>query len=215
VRAIMPPTRLAAPAIPLWFVVAFAVMVVSQLARLGQTTPAAWLVCDYAGRLGTLAVLWFSPAARAIAFTPQRLNIGLVQAIAWAIGLASLYTIIDSPLRGFIDATVPGTTIGSYPASHGWLHAVDVTFGLALVAFQEEIYFRRCARAVVRNWLGDGFGMIIATSLLFAAYHWWTGLGNMVTAGLFGIGAMWLYRRAGSIWPVMLAHYLADLIVFA
>lgn len=211
----MPPTRLAAPAIPLWFVVAFAVMVVSQLARLGQTTPAAWLVCDYAGRLGTLAVLWFSPAARAIAFTPRRLNIGLVQAIAWAIGLASLYTIIDSPLRGFIDATVPGTTIGSYPASHGWLHAVDVTFGLALVAFQEEIYFRRCARAVVRNWLGDGFGMIIATSLLFAAYHWWTGLGNMVTAGLFGIGAMWLYRRAGSIWPVMLAHYLADLIVFA
>ena len=211
----MPPTRLAAPAIPLWFVVAFAVMVVSQLARLGQTTPAAWLVCDYAGRLGTLAVLWLSPAARAIAFTPQRLNIGLVQAIAWAIGLASLYTIIDSPLRGFIDATVPGTTIGSYLASHGWLHAVDVTFGLALVAFQEEIYFRRCARAVVRNWLGDGFGMIIATSLLFAAYHWWTGLGNMVTAGLFGIGAMWLYRRAGSIWPVMLAHYLADLIVFA
>ncbi|MGA7612544.1 MAG: CPBP family intramembrane glutamic endopeptidase [Xanthobacteraceae bacterium] len=211
----MPPTRLAAPAIPLWFVVAFAVMVVSQLARLGQTTPAAWLVCDYAGRLGTLAVLWFSPAARAIAFTPRRLNIGLVQAIAWAIGLASLYTIIDSPLRGFIDATVPGTTIGSYLASHGWLHAVDVTFGLALVAFQEEIYFRRCARAVVRNWLGDGFGMIIATSLLFAAYHWWTGLGNMVTAGLFGIGAMWLYRRAGSIWPVMLAHYLADLIVFA
>ena len=211
----MPPTRLAAPAIPLWFVVAFAVMVVSQLARLGQTTPAAWLVCDYAGRLGTLAVLWFSPAARAIAFTPQRLNIGLVQAIAWAIGLASVYTTIDSPLRGFIDATVPGTTIGSYLASHGWLHAVDVTFGLALVAFQEEIYFRRCARAVVRNWLGDGFGMIIATSLLFAAYHWWTGLGNMVTAGLFGIGAMWLYRRAGSIWPVMLAHYLADLIVFA
>ena len=211
----MPPTRLAAPAIPLWFVVAFAVMVVSQLARLGQTTPAAWLVCDYAGRLGTLAVLWFSPAARAIAFTPQRLNLGLVHAIAWAIGLASLYTIIDSPLRGFIDATVPGTTIGSYPASHGWLHAVDVTFGLALVAFQEEIYFRRCARAVVRNWLGDDFGMIIATSLLFAAYHWWTGLGNMVTAGLFGIGAMWLYRRAGSIWPVMLAHYLADLIVFA
>jgi membrane protease YdiL (CAAX protease family) len=211
----MPPTRLAAPAIPLWFVVAFAVMVVSQLARLGQTTPAAWLVCDYAGRLGTLAVLWFSPAARAIAFTPRRLNIGLVQAIAWAIGLASLYTIIDSPLRGFIDATVPGTTIGSYLASHGWLHAVDVTFGLALVAFQEEIYFRRCARAVVRNWLGDDFGMIIATSLLFAAYHWWTGLGNMVTAGLFGIGAMWLYRRAGSIWPVMLAHYLADLIVFA
>jgi CAAX protease family protein len=211
----MPPTRLVAPAIPLWFVAALAVMVASQLARLGQTAPAAWLVCDYAGRLGTLAVLWISPAARAIAFTPQRLTIDVVEAIAWAIGLAGLYTIIDPALRGFIDAAVPGTTMGSYPASRGWLHAIDITFGLALVAVQEEIYFRRCARAVVRNWLGDGSRMIIATSLLFAAYHWWTGVGNMATAGLFGIGAMWLYRRAGALWPVVLAHYLADLIAFA
>jgi uncharacterized protein len=211
----MAPTRLVAPVIPLWFVVALAVLVASQLTRLGQTTPAAWLICDYAGRLGTLAVLWISPAARAIAFTPQRLTIGVVEAIAWAIGFAGLYTIIDPPLRGFIDAAVPGTIIGSYPASRGWLHAVDVTFGLALVAFQEEVYFRRCARAVVGNWLGDGFCMIIATSLLFAAYHWWTGVGNVITAGLFGIGAMWLYRRAAALWPVVLAHYLADLIAFA
>ena len=57
--------------------------------------------------------------------------------------------------------------------------------------------------------------MIIATSLLFAAYHWWTGLGNMVTAGLFGYRRDVAHRRAGSIRPVMLAHYLADLIVFA
>jgi membrane protease YdiL (CAAX protease family) len=188
---------------------------VSQLARLGQTTPAAWLLCDYAGRLGTLAVLWISPAARAIAFTPQRLNIGVAEAIAWALGLAGVYTIIDSPLRGLIDGMLPGTPIGGYPTPHGFMHAIDVTFGLALVAFQEEIYFRRCARAVLRNRLGDGFGMIIATSLLFAAYHWWTGLGNVITAGLFGIGAMWLYRRTGALWPVIGSHYLADLIAFA
>jgi membrane protease YdiL (CAAX protease family) len=208
-------TRPAVSDIPLWFVAALAVLVASQIARLGQTAPAAWIVCDYAGRLGMLAVLWISPAARAIAFTPQRLTIGIAAAVALAIGLAALYTIVDPPLRGFIDATLPGTTIGGYPASRGVLHVIDVTFGLALVAFQEEIYFRRCARAVLGNWLGDGARMIIATSLLFAAYHWWTGIGNMVTAGLFGIGAMWLYRRAGALWPVVLAHYLADLIAFA
>jgi uncharacterized protein len=211
----MPSTRLAPPAIPLWFVVALMVMVISQLARLPQTTPAAWLVCDYAGRLGTLAVLWISPAARAIAFTPQPLRIGVLEAILWSIGLAGVYTIIDSPLRALIDDALPGTRIGSYPAASGWLHVADVTFGLALVAYQEEIYFRRCSRAVFRAWLGDGWGMIIATSLLFAGYHWWTGVGNMVTAGLFGIGAMWLYRRAGALWPVVLAHYVADGIAFA
>src|SRR5262249_34517792 len=207
--------RFVPPAIPLWFVVALAVMVASQLLRLQQTAPWAWLGCDYAGRLGALAVLWISPAARAIAFTPQRREISALEAVAWAIGLASVYTIIDSPLRGVIDVMVPGTRISSYPASAGVLHAVDITFGLALVAVQEELYFRRCARAVFGNWLGDGAGMVIATSLLFAGYHWWTGLGNMVTAGLFGIGAMWLYRRAGALWPAVLSHYLADLLAFA
>ena len=211
----MPSRRLAVPAIPLWFVAALAVMVASQLVRLEQTAPWAWLTCDYAGRLGALAVLWISPAARAIAFTPQRREISVAQAIAWAIGLASVYTIIDSPLRGVIDGMVPGTRISTYPASAGLLHVLDITLGLALVAVQEEIYFRRCARAVFGNWLGDGAGMIIATSLLLAGYHWWTGLGNVVTAGLFGVGAMWLYRRAGALWPAVLSHYLADLFAFA
>jgi uncharacterized protein len=127
---------------------------------------------------------------------------GVAEAIAWAIALASVYTIIE-------------TRISAYPASAGFLHVVDITFGLALVAVQEEVYFRRCARAVFGNWLGDGVGMIIATSLLFAGYHWWTGLGNVVTAGLFGVGAMWLYRRAGALWPAVLSHYLADLFAFA
>jgi len=129
--------------------------------------------------------------------------------------LTGLYLIIDGPIQALIDGVLPGTRFGAYPSSHGVLHSIDMTFGLALVAYQEELVFRRCARAVFGKWLGDGLGMIVATSLLFGAYHWWSGIGNVATAALFGLGSMSLYRRAAVLWPVVLSHYLVDLAGFA
>ena len=48
----------------LWFAAAFVPMVGSQLLRLQQSDPLVWAACDYAGRLGALAVLAAIPAAR-------------------------------------------------------------------------------------------------------------------------------------------------------
>jgi uncharacterized protein len=201
-------------AVPLWFGAALMPLVAAQILRLDQTSPLAWLISDYIGRLGALSVLWIIPAARTVAFAPQRLKVGAPEAILWVIALTAVYLIIDRPLSGFIDSLLPGTRLGSYPVSHGWLHTIDITFGLALVAYQEELIFRRCGRLLFCNWLGDGWGMIIATSLLFASYHWWSGIGNMVTAMSFGIGAMLVYRRTGALWPVVASHYLSDLASF-
>jgi membrane protease YdiL (CAAX protease family) len=201
--------------VPWWFIAVFVPLIASQIVRLGQATPLAWLACDWAGRLCALAVLWIVPAARAIAFTPGRRKVDLAQAVLLLMLLTGLYLIIDSPVRNLIDNTLPNTRLAHYPASQGLLHGIDMTFGLLLVAYQEELVFRRCGRIVLGNWLGDGWGMIGATSLLFGCYHWWSGVGNMVTATLFGIGAMWLYRRAGVLWPVVLSHFLADFVAFA
>lgn len=90
---------------------------------------------------------------------------------------------------------------------------VDVTFGLALVAYREGLIFRRCGRQVFAAAFGDGWAMIGLTAVLFAAYHWWTGAGNIITALLFGVLAMLFYRRAGALAPVILAHYLCDVML--
>src|SRR5262249_13975941 len=165
-------------AVPLWFGAALMPLVAAQIVRLYQTSAFAWLMSDYSGRLAALCVLWFIPAARTVAFAPQRLKVGVVEMVVWVIGITALYLIIDRPLSGFIDNLLPGTRMGRYPVLHGWLYAIDITFGLALVAYQEELIFRRCGRLAFCNWLGDGWAMIIATSFLFASYHWWTGVGN-------------------------------------
>jgi membrane protease YdiL (CAAX protease family) len=83
------------------------------------------------------------------------------------------------------------------------------------VALSEEIVFRRCARHLFHTCLDDGYASVVLTSLLFGAYHWWTGVGNVLEATLMGVLLMVFYRRAGALWPVVLAHYLTDVADFA
>src|SRR6267143_3318185 len=52
-------------------------------------------------------------------------------------------------------AVLPATVLGAYPEVQGWLHVVDIFFGLGLVALSEEIVFRRCARHLLQSYLDD------------------------------------------------------------
>jgi membrane protease YdiL (CAAX protease family) len=96
-------------------------------------------------------------------------------------------------IRRTINGVLPATELGGYPEPRGWLHVVDVVFGLALVAYSEEVVFRRCARHLFQIYLNDGYALVVVTSLLFGAYHWWTGFGNIVEAVLIGILLMLFY----------------------
>jgi membrane protease YdiL (CAAX protease family) len=118
-------------------------------------------------------------------------------------------------IREAVNGVLPATVLGAFPHSRGWLHVFDDVFGLALVAFSEEIVFRRCARHVLRRYVGDGAAMSLATAVLFGAYHWWTGLGNIAEAFVMGVLLMMLYRRSGALWPAIVAHYLTDIADFA
>jgi uncharacterized protein len=106
---------------------------------------------------------------------------------------------------------IPLWVLGIVLADHlskGWLHWLDTLFGIGLDTYTEEVFFRRCARNVFKPYVGDGMPMVLVTSLLFGAYHWWSGVGNILAAVLMGVLFMLFYRRSGSLWPVVLSHYL-------
>src|SRR5258705_8494778 len=60
---------------PVWFVAALIPMVASQTLRLQQSDPAIWIFWDYAGRLGSLAMLAAIPSIRTVAFRWEKLQI--------------------------------------------------------------------------------------------------------------------------------------------
>ncbi|HXW23315.1 MAG TPA: CPBP family intramembrane glutamic endopeptidase [Xanthobacteraceae bacterium] len=200
-------------AVPLWFALAIAPMVASEIARLAQPDVFAWIACDYGGRLAALAVLVAVPAARRVALRPERIRIPWWEAAAWIVAIAALVRLLGGAASDYVNGLLPGTAVGHYPAPRGALYVVDVSFGLALVAYSEELIFRRCGRHALGALFGDGAAMVVATAALFAAYHWWTGAGNIVTALLFGVLAMVFYKRAGALAPVVLAHYLCDVML--
>ena len=198
-----------------WFVAALIPMTVSQIVRLHQLDPTAWLCWDYAGRIGALAALAAIPSARTVAFQRTRVQIGYWEAATWIGGIVLFDHYICGWIRRAMNAALPATVLGGYPEPLGWIHALDVVFGLALVAYSEEIVFRRCARHLFQIYLDDGYALVVVTSILFGAYHWWTGIGNIVEAVLIGILLMLFYRRSAALWPVILAHYLTDIVDFA
>jgi uncharacterized protein len=162
-------------------VAAFIPMVASQVMRLQHHDPGGWLLWDYAGRLGGLAVL--AALAWPVAFRGEKLRMPWVQVVLWVLGVV----LINHYIGGWIrtgNHVFPSTVLGHYPVSKGWLHWFDMAFGLGLDTYTEEVVFRRCARQVFKPYVGDGTLMVLLTSLLFGAYHWWSGVGNILAAML-------------------------------
>jgi uncharacterized protein len=203
---------MSAPSNWIWFALALVPAIVSQIMRIQQTDPAAWLACDYAGRLGSLVVLAVFPAARRVAFRRQALEITWSALAVWTAGLLAFELIVGPTIARIVNVSIPNTWLTTLPQLSGWLYALDMTFGVALVAYQEEVLFRRCARAVFGKSLGEGIKLVIATALLFGIYHWSRGLGTMVSAAFFGVVAMIFYVRAGVLWPLVLVHYVTDVV---
>src|ERR1700722_12873182 len=106
---------------PLWFVCAILPMVASQIVRLQQSDPAAWIFWDYAGRLGALAVLAAIPYARKIAFGRERLRITLRQSAIWVVGIVLVDRYLCGWIRRTINSALPATVLGHYPEPHGWV----------------------------------------------------------------------------------------------
>jgi membrane protease YdiL (CAAX protease family) len=188
-------------------------MLPTQLFRLTQDEALPWLLADYAGRLLALGVILALPAGRWVMRQAGECRIGMIEAGIWVIGMVALFLL--DPVNRFLGHLLPDIRLGQYPAPQGSLYLFDLTFGLALVAFHEEVVFRKLASQFLSRCLRSDLAVVLASALLFAAYHWWTGIGNMTAAFIFGVTAMLCYLRAGSLWPVGIAHYLADVFAFA
>ena len=196
---------------PLWFVAALVPMVVSQIVRLEQSDPATWISWDYAGRVGTLAVLGAIPSARTVAFQWERLRMTYWEAASWIVGTVLVDHYVCGWIRRTLNTALPATVLGSYPETHSWLHIVDVVFGLALVAYSEEIVFRRCARHLFQIYLNDGYALVdnIVRCLSLVDRHREYCRGYIDRRFVDAV-----LPRSAALWPVVLGHYLTDIVDF-
>jgi membrane protease YdiL (CAAX protease family) len=193
--------------------VAVTVGFVGQLIRLQQTDPLAWLAADYLMRIVCLAILAVPPMLRKQVYAHEWRDVHFLEMVFWALTVALTLWVTEG-IWPLLAALIPAPRLGNYPELRGLPRLFDLTFGLALVAIEEELLWRRAMRiALVR--LGDGGRMVLVSAVLFGAYHWWRGGPTILGAAVFGGLAMQFYRRTGVLWPMVVLHYCMDLAIFA
>lgn len=175
----------------------------------------AWLVTDYGFRLAALLVVLAHPALRTAARKALRRPKGLW---SWVNGIPLVAVVTVVLLQEVEPLLAPyglWPTIGGPPLPDAWAPFVfDMTIGLALVAFSEELIGRALPLAVgeALGW-PQGRTMVLAC-VAFGLWHWSGGAATVALAAVCGGLLMALYRRTGSLWPAVAAHYLANLVLF-
>jgi membrane protease YdiL (CAAX protease family) len=184
-----------------------------QIIRLQQDDPITWLALDYGMRIAVLLILAAPPALRRMVYRQDWRDAHVVETAFWALDIA-LFLWITNGVWPVVAVLLPIPRLGELPELHDLLRLFDLTFGLALVAVEEELLWRRAVR-IALNGLGDGPLMVAVSAALFGLYHWWAGGSTVVLAAVFGALAMQFYRRTGALWPMIVLHYFTDLAILA
>lgn len=105
-------------------------------------------------------------------------------------------------------------TMPRAPAA-AWLACVYMA---ATAAVSEELIYRALpwlyAQAVVaERWRRTLY--VLVTSLVFALAHSEQGIGGILATFWFGVVAARMYSRHHSLWPLVLGHFLFNLVVYA
>jgi membrane protease YdiL (CAAX protease family) len=89
------------------------------------------------------------------------------------------------------------------------------TYMAATAAIAEELVFRALPWLYLREVLSARWRTpvyLLTTTVVFALIHSEQGPGGMVGAAWFGLLAAVFYRKLGSLWPPVLAHFALDMI---
>lgn len=136
----------------------------------------------------------------------------------WALGGAAAIVAVDTwtggqDLRAAFD-TALFPEVSFPPLENEVWQAVDLTFGLVLVAVSEELVFRR----LWADWWdargGGRAGLYVGSALVFGLLHLPQGLADTAVAVVWGVLLMYLYRRSRSLALVILVHFIVDLWYF-
>lgn len=196
-----------------WLAIGLAIgpFLVKRIILLGSFDYPTWLAIDYVARCISLvgvALGFKSGLIKPIGLRSGRLSSGIVLLAVLFAALAE-QTIVDPVLQAHFDyfrlASVPQITNVA-------VRAVDLTFGLLLVALSEELVFRRLLFSVFRS--ERALHVIVLSALVFALIHLTSGISDTINAFVLGVilgTAFWITRRVSI---CVFVHYLVDLKVF-
>lgn len=91
--------------------------------------------------------------------------------------------------------------------------------GFSIVnALLEEVAFRGVLQAALRERFGDGVWPLLLQGAAFGVFHWYgvpRGAMGALMAGSWGVMLGWARRRSGGLLTPLIAHVVADIVIFS
>ena len=152
----------------------------------------------------------------------------------WLLGVGLFVLIGTGTLVVYAAGRATGVTMQILPADlteHWWTSPVLLLAALRHSLLEEVVMvaylFDRArrmwpglqgeVRSAGRRWMGIPRGMwwvLLATAVLRGAYHLYQGFGPGAGNLLMGIVFGWAYLRYGRVMPLVIAHFLLDVVAF-
>jgi len=174
-----------------------------------------WLWVDYASRILALALLFLVAADWRQALRENGIGnlpksaLAFVAATAIGLGVTSL-------LEPWIDARFPFAALQAFPGyDNDRQRMLDLTLGIALVALSEEVIFRWYLDKALSGLIGSKSISLIVGAAFFGLIHWSQSLAGIAGAFVIGLAFGAIYRQSGSIWPLVIAHYVIDVVEYS
>jgi len=109
-----------------------------------------------------------------------------------------------------------GLTVNVVPApvdSHWWTIPILV-FSAFRAAVSEEVIVVGYLFTRLRQLGWSRWGVIVSAATLRGSYHLYQGIGPFVGNLIFGIAFGWCYTRWGRVMPLVIAHWIIDIVSF-
>ena len=108
----------------------------------------------------------------------------------------------------------PKGSLGSVPFDvDSPLFLFDLTAGLVLVGFSEEIVCRGLTLSTLRDRLSVP-ALYVVSALLFSLMHWSLSTHTLVDAFVYGLIFVPATLVTGSIWPTTVVHFLVNFVLY-
>ena len=141
-------------------------------------------------------------------FTQPRRDLLRGGGLLLLIGIPGLGLYLAGRALGFTVAVVPS------PLDTFWWTIPILVFSAVRSALSEELIVVGYLFTRLRELGWNAWTIIISAALLRGSYHLYQGIGPFVGNALMGVVFGWCYLRWGRVMPLVIAHWVLDIVSF-
>jgi len=141
-------------------------------------------------------------------FTQPRLDLLRGGGLLLLIGIPGLGLYLAGRALGFTVAVVPS------PLDTFWWTIPILVFSALRSALSEELIVVGYLFTRLRELGWNAWTIIVSAALLRGSYHLYQGIGPFVGNALMGVVFGWCYLRWGRVMPLVIAHWVLDILSF-